>query len=70
MRVGEIKEKYKDEWILIINPVVSAETKILEGDVAFHSKDRGEVHRKLYDFKGNKALIYTGEIPEDVEVLL
>ena len=70
MRVGEIKEKYKGEWILIINPVVSAETKIVDGDVAFHSKDRGEVHRKLSDFKGNKALIYAGEIPEDVEVLL
>lgn len=70
MRVGEIKEQYKGEWILVINPVVSPETKILEGDVAFHSKDRGEIHRKLYDFKGNKALIYAGEIPEDVEVLL
>ncbi len=70
MKVEDIKEKYRDEWILIINPVVSSETKIVEGDVAFHSKDRGEVHRKLYDFKGNKALIYAGKIPEDVEVLL
>jgi hypothetical protein len=46
------------------------ETKVEGGEVVFHSKDRGEIHRKLNDFKGNKAIVFTGKIPEDVGVLL
>jgi len=40
------------------------------GEVVFHSKDRGEIHRRLSDFKGDKAIIFTGKLPENVEVLL
>lgn len=66
----KIREIYKDEWILLLHPDISTETTIEGGEVAFHSKDRGEVHRRLSDFKGNKAIIFTGKIPEDVGVLL
>lgn len=65
-----IRKRYDNEWVLLLNPDVSSETKIDGGEVAFHSKDRGEVHRRLSDFAGNKAIVYTGKIPEDVEVLL
>lgn len=68
--IKTIKEKYKDEWVLLLNPNISPETKIEGGDVIFHSKDRGEVHRKLSEFEGNKAIVFTGKIPEDVGVLL
>lgn len=71
LNLKEIKEQYKDEWILLLNPETSTKgAKIEGGEVVFHSKDRGQIHRILSDFKGNKALVYTGEIPEDVEVLL
>ncbi len=68
--VKSIKEKYKNEWVLLLNPEISPETKVESGEVVFHSKDRGEVHRRLSNFKGNKAIVFTGKIPEDVGVLL
>ncbi|MBI4743986.1 MAG: hypothetical protein HY776_04105 [Actinobacteria bacterium] len=70
MSIEKIRERYRDEWVLLLNPDISSETKIEAGKVVFHSKDRGEVHRKLSDFEGNKAIVFTGKIPEDVGVLL
>ncbi len=68
--VKTIKERYRDEWVLLLNPDISPETKVEGGEVVFHSKDRGEVHRRISEFKGNKAIVFTGKIPEDVGVLL
>jgi len=65
-----IRDRYKDEWLLLLNPDISPETKVEGGEVVFHSKDRAEVHRKLSEYKGNKAIVFTGKIPEDVGVLL
>lgn len=42
----------------------------MEIEVVFHSKNREEVHKRLSDFKGNKAIVFTGKIPEEVGVLL
>lgn len=70
LSIKRIRERYRDEWILLLNPDISSETKVEGGEVVFHSKDRGEVHRRLSDFKGNKAIVFTGKIPEDVGVLL
>ncbi len=70
LTIKKIQERYHDEWVLLLNPNISPETKVEGGDVVFHSKDRGEVHRRLSDFKGNKAIVFTGKIPEDVGVLL
>lgn len=70
LEIKKIKKLYKNEWVLLINPVTSPTTKIEGGEVVFHSKDREEVHRKLQEFEGNKAIVFTGKIPEDVGVLL
>ncbi|MEW6006690.1 MAG: hypothetical protein AB1630_04965 [bacterium] len=69
MEIEKIKENYKDEWILLSKPVIS-EAKIKRGEVIFHSKKWIEVQRSLKNFKGDKALLYTGRIPDDVEVIL
>ena len=65
-----IRSRYKDEWVLLLNPGISSETGIEGGEVVFHSKNREEVHKRLSDFKGNKAIVFTGKIPEEVGVLL
>jgi len=70
LSIEKISERYKDEWILLLNPDISPVTKVIGGEVTFHSKDRGEVHRRLSQYKGNKAIIFTGSIPEDVAVLI
>lgn len=70
LSIKKIRERHRDEWVLLLNPYISTETKVEGGEVVFHSKDRGEVHRRLSDFKGNKAIVFTGKIPEDLGVLL
>jgi len=70
LSIKKIHEIHRDEWVLLVNPDISPETKVDGGEVVFHSKDRGEVHRRLSDFKGDKAIVFTGKIPEDVGVLL
>ncbi len=70
MSINKILEMYREEWILLLNPEISPATKVEGGEVVFHSKNRTEVHRRLSDFEGNKAIIFTGKIPEDVGVLL
>lgn len=70
LKIDKIEKLYKDEWVLLINPIVSSATAIEGGEVVFHSKDREEVHRELPKVKGDKAIIFTGKIPEDAGVLL
>jgi len=55
--------------VLLVQPEVE-KAKTIKGEVVFHSKNRGDVHRNLQKFKGDKALVYTGEIPENVEIIL
>jgi len=37
-----IRSRYKDEWVLLLNPEISSETAIEGGEVVFHSKNRKE----------------------------
>jgi hypothetical protein len=69
LSLDQIKKKYVNEWVLIVNPVLSDETKVQGGTVVFNSKDRGEIHRNLSKFKGDKAIVFTGKIPEDLGIL-
>lgn len=70
MTINEIRKKFQNEWVLIVRPRVSKQTRIAGGDVAVHSKDRAEIRRQMSKIVGDKAIVYTGNIPEDVEVLL
>ena len=69
LSIDQIRERYIDEWVLLIDPDISDETVVQGGIVIFSSKDRGEVHRSLSKFKGNKAILFTGKIPEDLGIL-
>ena len=69
LSINQIKERYIDEWVLLVYPDISDKTKVQGGIVVFNSKDRGEVHRSLSKFKGNKAIVFTGKIPEDLGIL-
>ncbi len=64
MNIGEIRERYKDEWVLVEvlkedengNPV---EVRLIE-----HSKNRDNIYDKLKETKGKDTYqFYTGEIP-------
>jgi len=69
LSMDQIKEKYRDQWVLLVDPDISDETMVQGGIVVFNSKDREELHRSLSKFRGNKAIVYTGKIPEDLGIL-
>jgi len=69
LSIDQIKERYTNEWVLLVDLDISERTTVEGGVVVFNSKDRGEVHRSLSKFKGNKAIVFTGKIPEDLGIL-
>ncbi len=71
MRWEEIVEGFKDEWVLIYVKEVDDDFNLKEGDVIAHSKDKEEIYRKLLEIRPkNFSIEYTGEIPEDLAVVL
>ncbi|MGA1863699.1 MAG: hypothetical protein ACMUHX_01420 [bacterium] len=71
MKKEEIFEKYKDEWILIECIRVDKNFEIIEGEILYHSKDKNDVYKKLLELKPkNYTIEYTGNIPEDLAVML
>lgn len=65
-----IKEKYKDEWVLISDYELDEALNPLCGVVVAHSKNRDEIYKEQMDYKGNLCIEYTGEIPDDLAVML
>ncbi len=71
MKWSEIANKFKDQWVLIDAKKVDKNHKLKEGDVIAHSKDKSEIYSKLLQLKAeNLHIEYTGEIPEDLAVVL
>lgn len=71
LTIQEIERRFKDEWILVADPIEAEDLAILGGRVAWHSKDRDEVYQKAIELKlGNTATVYTGPSPEHIAVNL
>jgi hypothetical protein len=65
MRLEEIKEKFKDEWVIL---EVLKEDEIgqpIEGKVIAHSRERDEVYKKQREMEGDIAVFYAGEVPKE-----
>ena len=68
---SEIKERFDSEWVLIGDPETDDDLNIKQGVVLWHSKDRDEVYRKAREIHPNhSAILYTGELPDDVAVVI
>jgi hypothetical protein len=71
LTLAEIEQLYPSEWILIEDPQTNESLQVEAGRVCFHSKDRDEVYRKLVELRPKHfAVHFSGEIPEDVVVIL
>jgi hypothetical protein len=71
MKWEEIKETFKDEWVLVQVEKVDESFKVIEGKVLAHSKDKDQVYQKLLQIRPKQFSIeYTGEIPEDLAVVM
>ncbi len=68
---AEIKKHYDGEWVLILDPVTSKNLEIIQGKVAWHSKDRDEVYRKAMEMKPkHSAVLFLGNPPKGMEFAL
>jgi len=71
MKIENILKQYHNEWLLIDVEKFDEDYKPLEGNVIAHSPVESEVLNALTKCDSeNVALEYTGEIPDDVGVLL
>jgi hypothetical protein len=64
LTIANIKAQYPDQWVLVANPVIK-DTKILNGIVLFHSKDKKKVcylGKNLTQGYDKITLTFTGTI--------
>jgi hypothetical protein len=64
VEIEKIKEKYKDEWLLIKITAADEKDQPIEGEVLLHSKSRDEVYEAQKDLKGDLYITYSGELPQ------
>ncbi|MBV9122453.1 MAG: hypothetical protein JO112_03695 [Planctomycetes bacterium] len=71
LTLAEIQTRFAGEWVLIENPQTNEALKVQGGHVLFHSKDRDEVYRQVVALRpAHFAVLYTGAMPQDTEILL
>jgi len=69
LMIEEMKQKYPDEWLLVVDCELSENTELRAGRVVEHSRCRGDIHKALKDYTGEVAIYYAGEIPDDLTVI-
>jgi hypothetical protein len=71
LTLAQLEADFPGEWLLIADPVTDEQLNILAGRVVHHSADLDEVDHAARSTKaGRLAIIFTGRIPEGVEVVL
>ena len=69
--IDEIYRRFDSEWVLLQDPVVDKNLKVLRGKVIYHSKDRDEVDRKAIELRPkHSAFLYTGRMPPNTAIVL
>ena len=70
MKIEEIKERFKDEWVLVEITKTDGLNQPLEGEVIAHSKNKDETNRAMIQNKEKYTHhFYTGKIPEGYVVM-
>lgn len=71
LTIEEIEARYDSEWVLVGDPEVDEDLRVLRGAVLCHSKDRDEMYRRDLELRPKSAAyLYTGEIPADAAIVL
>jgi hypothetical protein len=68
--ITQIKAKYKDEWVLLANYELDDMNEPRSGVVVAHSKDREEIYQRQMDISKDLCILYTGEMPRDLAIML
>jgi hypothetical protein len=73
MHIDDLLKQYDKEWLLIEVKKWDENWEPVDGEVIFHSPVGDEVGKEMLKRKGpnvNFAVLYAGEFPEDIAVLL
>lgn len=71
MTLAEMEQRFESEWILVVDPELDESGEVVQGTVAFHSKDRAEIDRKDIELRPRSAAyVYTGATPDNVAFAL
>jgi len=70
LTVEEMKERYPDEWLLLVDCEETENTELKAGRVVAHSRCRDDIHRAQMGRSGHLAIHFAGEIPRDLAVIL
>jgi hypothetical protein len=71
LTIAEIESQFESEWVLVEDPQTNEALEVESGKVRWHSKDRDEVYRKAVELRPKRfAMLYTGTIPKDTEIVL
>ena len=71
LSIDEIKSRFDTEWVLVEDPELDENLRVLRGRVVWHSKDRDEVYQKAVELRPkHSAFLYTGEMPEGTAIVL
>jgi hypothetical protein len=71
LSMTEIEAKFDSEWVLIEDPRTDDALEVRGGTVRCHGKDREEVYRRAVEIRPKRfAIVYTGRMPQDTEIIL
>ncbi len=71
LTMQEIESRFNSEWVLVEDPLLDEQLRVLRGRVVWHSKDRDEVYQKALELRPKRpAFLYTGVIPDDTVVVV
>jgi hypothetical protein len=71
LSLDQIKSRYNAEWVLVKDPIVDKDMRVLRGEVVCNSKDRSDIHRRAIELGlKHTAFIFTGQIAKDVVIIL
>mgnify|MGYP001564466298 CR=1 FL=1 len=71
LTIEEIRDRFDSEWILVGDPEVDGDLRVLRGKVLCHSRNRDEVYRRDLALRPRSAAyLYTGELPANAAIVL
>ena len=71
LTIEQIKQRYRDEWLLIGYTDLDENLNVLSGEVLAHAQDANDLYKLLPQYSDRPvAFEYVGEIPPDFAFML
>ncbi len=55
LTLAEIKAKYPDQWVLVIEPDFDEDLEIIRGEVVYNTPDKEDLYEHLYLAKSHSS---------------